>query len=535
MRKMKLFLAATCAMVSVGAMYAQGTIYDATRVMGSDLNGTARYVGMGGAMGALGADITTMGTNPAGIGLYRTSDAMASFGFGNNNVKSTFQNQVNKADHFYGSFDNAGFVYSYKVGNQTPLRYVNFGFNYRRTKSFDRNLVAGGTYNASQTEQMADMTNNSGASLDELEAKGAYANQYLPWIGILGYNSYLVNPWYNEKGEFGGYDPFYVEGDEVDGVYRSTERGGLNSFDFNVAFNIYDRIYLGATFGAYYLDYTRRSTYSEDFFYNDNGTMMTLGGYTLDNYYNTTGSGFDFKLGMVIRPFEDSSFRIGAAVHTPTFYRLTEYGSATINYDVDVYNADKQIYEQVQGTTFTKDEWGNQWQSETVYKVVTPWRYNLSLGYTIGSSVALGAEYEYADYSKTKMKYDDGFTMEQETEDASNMLKGVHTIKVGAEFKLAPAFAFRLGYNHITSAMNDEAFKWLPSNSVRTDTEYSNLKAANNYTVGLGYRGSMIYADLAYQLNTYKEHFYAFDNQYLERTNMLTKNNRVVMTLGVRF
>ena len=31
--------------------------YDVLRVMESDLNGTARFVGMGGAMGALGGDI----------------------------------------------------------------------------------------------------------------------------------------------------------------------------------------------------------------------------------------------------------------------------------------------------------------------------------------------------------------------------------------------------------------------------------------------------------------------------------------------
>ena len=57
------------------------TIYDGAKLTGKDLNGTARFVGMGGAMGALGGDISTMGTNPAGIGLYRSSDVMTSFGF----------------------------------------------------------------------------------------------------------------------------------------------------------------------------------------------------------------------------------------------------------------------------------------------------------------------------------------------------------------------------------------------------------------------------------------------------------------------
>ena len=47
--------------------------YENTKLVGNDLNGTARYVGMGGAMEALGADISTISSNPAGIGLFRHS------------------------------------------------------------------------------------------------------------------------------------------------------------------------------------------------------------------------------------------------------------------------------------------------------------------------------------------------------------------------------------------------------------------------------------------------------------------------------
>ena len=55
--------------------------YESARLMGSDLNGTARYVGMGGAMDALGADISTISSNPAGIGVFRHSNVSASLGF----------------------------------------------------------------------------------------------------------------------------------------------------------------------------------------------------------------------------------------------------------------------------------------------------------------------------------------------------------------------------------------------------------------------------------------------------------------------
>lgn len=533
MKSIKLIIAiAACTFAGNNALNAQ-TIYDATRVMGSDLNGTARFVGMGGAMGALGGDISTMGTNPAGVGLFRSSDVMISFGFANNGMKSAYGDQKNSLSKFFGSFDNAGAVFAYKVGNETPLRFVNFGFNYRKLKSFDRNMLMNGTFFTSQTEQMADMLNDTGTPEKVIRENGAYSNPNIPWIGILGYDSYLLSP----KEENGSaYNPFYKKGDEVDGRYNSRERGGLNAFDFNLSFNFYDRFYLGATLGAYYIDYNRNSSYMEDFFYYDKAKddWLTRGGYTLNNSYDVNGSGFDFKLGFILRPFETSPLRIGAAIHTPTFYKLREYGSASVDYDVDILNAANE-YIRKQGNTYTQNADGEQWRSETPYTVVTPWKYNLSLGYTIGKTVALGAEYEYADYSTAKLKYDDGITMEGETQDIKNMLNGVHTIRVGAEFKLAPEFSFRLGYNHITAAMKDEAFKFLPSNSVRTDTEYSNLKATNNYTLGFGYRGTSFYADMAYQYNTYKEDFYAFDSKFLDATKVTNNNHKVVFTLGMRF
>ena len=105
-------------------------------------------------------------------------------------------------------------------------------------------------------------------------------------------------------------------------------------------------------------------------------------------------------------------------------------------------------------------------------------------------AVALGVEYEYSDRTKAKMKDPDGYELGQ-TEDIKAMMKPVHTLRVGAEFKLAPEFSFRLGYNHITDPLKSDAFKYPPVNSIRTDTEFSNPGATNNYTFGCGYRGEI--------------------------------------------
>ena len=45
--------------------------------------------------------------------------------------------------------------------------------------------------------------------------------------------------------------------------YDGHEKGGINQYDFNVAFNISDRVYLGLTIGAYDVNYSKISTYGE--------------------------------------------------------------------------------------------------------------------------------------------------------------------------------------------------------------------------------------------------------------------------------
>lgn len=114
-------------------------------------------------------------------------------------------------------------------------------------------------------------------------------------------------------------------------------------------------------------------------------------------------------------------------------------------------------------------------------------------------------------------------------------MDGVHTLRAGVEFKLAPEFAFRLGYNHVTASMKSSAFKYLPDNSIRTDTEYSNAGRTNNYTLGCGYRGEMFYVDMAYQYSHYKDDFYAFYSQFLEGTQLKNNNHKVILTVGLHF
>ena len=111
--------------------------YQSANLVTTDLNGTARYVGMGGAMEALGADISTMSTNPAGIGLFRRSVINMSAGLVTQTDADTHLSINGSYADFDGdktklSFDQLGFVYSHRVGRRS---YLNFGFNYHKSLS----------------------------------------------------------------------------------------------------------------------------------------------------------------------------------------------------------------------------------------------------------------------------------------------------------------------------------------------------------------------------------------------------------------
>lgn len=511
----------------VGSVSAQ-TLYESVRIANRDLTGSARFVGMGGAMGALGGDISTIGVNPAGIGIYRSNDFMGTISYSMNETKSKYDGQSFTADKNRFTFDNIGAVFSTKIGNQTTLRYVNFGINYQRTKSFYKNMSMGGLTRSLEVSQVTQMVNQANDGWDaalyegrdipdlgeEYPPRSAYENGYVGWLSAHGFNGLLMG-----EDENGYYSRIL---DAPDMLFDSQERGGIDRYDFNVSFNFNDRFYLGLTFGAYDVNYKKSVIYDEDY---GNGE-----GYNLASWNNIEGAGFDVKLGMIIRPFEFSPFRLGLAVHTPRFFNLSQYTTSDLQFDM--VNDNDQL---ISGGINTWDERGG-YDARRDFKLQTPWMFNVSMGYTFGTELAIGAEYEYEDYSSMKLKYRGGWSGTMpETDAIKNMVKGVSTFRIGAEYKVVPEFALRLGYNYSTAAFYGDSWKPLPYNSVNTDTDFANTKGVSNYTLGFGYRGQIFYADLAYKYNNYKEDFYAFEHVDLAATKVTNNNHQISLTLGMRF
>ena len=368
------------------------------------------------------------------------------------------------------------------------------------------------------------------------ESKDIYQDNDAGWLGAVGYQGSLLFE-NSQEGAPDFYDPYIPS--EADAYFLSRERGGIDQYDFNISFNINDRFYFGVTLGAYDVDYNKYSLYDEMYAYRWEGDgQIYEEGYSLESFNRIHGSGFDFKFGAIFRPIEDSPLRIGLAVHTPTYYKLTYTTGALLT--SDLYLPDEAGNESpVRTTVDTYSALGGR-DMDRDFKLQTPWVFNASLGYTVGNNLALGAEYEYEDYSSMKFKYPEGDEMTWETRQADFNMKGVSTLRLGAEYKPIPAFSLRAGYNYSTAAYKKDAIKELPSNSINTDTDFANSKSMNTITLGIGYRFSSFYADLAYKFDTYKSDFYPFYNDINglvtpPTTEVTNTRSKVLFTLGMRF
>ena len=451
----------------------------------SDVIGTARYVGMGGALGALGADMSVISWNPAGIGLYRKNDIALTFGgtWGKSSI-----DEVNRGK---GTFDQAGFVFNMKTGSET-CPYINFAFNYQKKINFNHNFYAdnGDLGGLSQMDQVAGLTD--------------YVTDNNTTLAGLAKD----NDFFKADGQY-----LYNEIRSSNNTYTHHSEGSLQSFDFNLSTNVNNRAFLGLTVGVDNMRYSGWNSYWE----------FLNGEYNHDVYNDVriTGTGINVKLGAIIRPIEDSPFRFGFAVETPTWYRLRNSTVMNLN---DLYRDGVESY--------------------LKFTLRSPWKVRASLGSTIGSSFAWDVDYEYAAYNKSSMGYPgnddyyygtihDGYKDVAMNRHTRDNLRGTHTLRVGLEANATKNLSFRLGYNLSTSAYKkDISFDQLriaddgctAMRDYATNTNYMRLGNTNIITLGMGYHYKKFYVDLAYKVRNQKADFYAFDTSFTTNDPVYQRN-----------
>lgn len=529
---MKKHLIAAAVVALPLAMMAQSAL-DGYTLSQTELRGTARFVSMGGAFTALGGDLSTLGQNPAGVGVYRSSEVGVTLDISGRSFSTSTPGYSEKQSQTKAYCNNFGYIGATTFSG--PLKSFGWGASYNRVVSFDRvysgyNYPTGSSlsnYIASFTAGVPDGDLNFDTDYDP------YWDSSNDWLSILAYNAYMINPTITGN----SYNGLYQQGTDADALYDVREKGYVDEYNIDFGGNVENVLYWGLGVGITDLSYTRDVYYSESmsdaYVCVDNSMVNGDAGFDLRNHKYVTGTGWNFKVGLIAKPVNE--LRIGLAVHTPTYYNLSTGADATVDYSY--YNPKTDIVND-----------GNEYTDMAYYdwRLSTPWRLMAGVAGVIGSKAIVSLDYERQAYNDMSMKvqnYDGwGGTFVEDPNiknDIKNYFRATNIIRVGAEYRVTPQFSVRAGYNVAMSNAKSEVENGaVEVYTAGTDPSYSLDKTTHNISVGLGYRYKGFYIDAAYVHKARKSTFHAYTD-YLDvkaPTAEVSENiNSAVVSIGFKF
>ena len=457
---------------------------DVQRFAERQIAGTARYVGMGGAMTAIGGDPSAVLDNPAGLGLYRRSE-----------LSITLDETIDRTSQAYNidtyqrtrlGIPHTSAIWS--VGNpdkQRGMIFNNFMFSINRLASFNRDVVVRGEgFGLVETIcKNTTVTSELDFAADETSNYDPWYNDKIGWLSILGYETYLINP---DTSAFGIIDKWVPAVSFTNGILSVSESGSADQYTFSWASNINNRWYIGLSLNIPTLSYTKRISLYEA--YRDNSAE-------LQSMYHASGVGFGGSIGLIYRPMK--SLRVGASFQTPTMMVLSS-------------QTEGDMYSTINGKNY---EHLTPASGSVNTEILTPLRTSVSVAGQIGNTGLVSLQYDYAHAMEM---YD------------------VHTLRMGAEMQIYTSVFLNAGYVYESLFLDQELPVPLPSKSIRTDTD-SRFDVQTQYaSVGLGYRNNVVAAHVAYQYRWQTLHQYATESQVVP-VDVGARTHRIVATLAWRF
>ncbi|MFI3239881.1 MAG: outer membrane protein transport protein [Bacteroidales bacterium] len=521
------------ALVAMPSMLmAQGAM-DLLQFSQQDLTGTSRFVSMAGAMGAVGGDMSTIKQNPAGIGVFKSSDMSFSlaldFSKTNTSVDKRKVMSTNSTDFYLPSTGYVGYV---DLGINNTLRSISWGFSFNNSTIFSSHSGGSlGSIGTSMTNYIAGITNNSGATMSDLSYdNNPYSNSNAPWVSILAYNSFLINP---VEGSNNTYQGLYGDGTSTNSEFETIISGDIYEYNFSLGGNVLDKVYWGMNLGIYDLSYNSYTYYGEamsDAYVSDkNGNISTgTASWGLENSLYTRGTGYDFKLGVIVKPINE--LRLGFAVHTPTFYSMKDVIYTTSAYDYSTG---------LSGSLEANEPYGG----SSYYRMTTPWRFIASAATVLNNRMILSFDYERVNYNTMTMSSKSGVEYYDVTNEVNSYFKGSNIFRIGAEYRVTPKFSLRAGYSYQDSPVNSDVFEnQIYVSTASTTPSYILEKSTQYITCGFGYSFGSLYTDLSYVYKNRESEYHAFtpviSDSYTEPSptaDINTINNQVSLTIGLRF
>lgn len=544
------------------SMMAQSSV-DAYSLTQSELRGTARFMSMGGAFTALGGDLSTLTQNPAGIGVYRGNDVGITLDVNFLSSKSSEIGGGMSWNKTHADVNNFGYVGTFHL-NDDVMKTFSWGISYNRQKSFERQFRGSGiNLETSLSNYIALCTD--GTKYENLlhGSNQDYYNPYIDsdnnWLSILGANSGVINPVIDVEtvdGTSQAYATNIYNGlfQQPTGNIPATvgsaefvvrERGYQDEYSINFGGNLANSVFWGLGIGISDINYEQESYYAESLQganvprndYRD-GIVEGDARWSLENWRRMSGTGVNLKLGAILKPINE--FRVGVAIHTPTWYSLTtQYNASSV---LNATYADPQV--EADGTVSNDIKCDDYTElADYSWNLRSPWRLMVGMAGVLGGRAIVSVDYEYQAYNKMKTSDDYG-DFDTYNELIESDFKASNIVRVGAEYRVTPQFSLRAGYSYqstnVQDAVKNNEYEILTGGC---NPAYSFNNDVRHITAGMGYRSGGFYADLAYVnkhlTSTYHcfTPFEEYDGYWTNgaQAKITDNSNQVVLTIGYKF
>jgi hypothetical protein len=484
---------------------------DALRYSNIAVSGTARAGAMGNAFGALGGDFTSVSINPAGIGVYRSSELTITPISLSTKVESNYLGTGMENSDYKFSLNNMSYVYSMPVAgkNEAGIVSINFGVGFNRLKDFNSDAVIQGyDVNGSYMDYFADNAN-----------EGTWSDYYeeLAWNTDMLILDENIKEYYSDLQDAG-------YGQSQRKTY--SKNGSIDEYSFAMGVNFNHKFYMGMSWGINDLYYSEGTTIYEA---DDNKNIPYFNDFQFNSYLSTYGIGHNFKFGAILKHrfgFLDILFpsvysRFGISVHTPTYYHLHDAFNTSMNSSITYKDGSNSKYSE------------NSPYNEYDYRLQTPFRVTISSGKVYGKKALTSFDLEFVNFGKAKLKDggdgDDFYNENSDIEEAYN--QGL-SLRLGGEFMATVNFSVRGGFEYQSFAYNENAF------GARQLNSDANMMV---YSTGIGYRSGLFFADLTYRYSTIEDYDYPYPTPYStvypapEAASFQTVKNDILFTLGFKF
>ncbi len=503
-------------------LYAQNSL-DIQRYSGYSVVGTARTVGLGGAASTLGADFGSVSLNPASIAFYRKSDLGLSSAFRNFNTQTRYIGETTNASISNFGFSNFYFLFADNTATEEEtLQGWAFGVGFNQLDNYYR-----------RTEASAFNKFNSIGNYYVLQA-GSYAVNQLDTnsLPFMAYDTYYID---TVNGKANDWVPV-VDGN-MQQNYSRKETGRLNSWEFNLGFNINNKLYIGGALGVLDVRYTSSEILKEIDIQNRYDTLyrnydrIDIQSFEQRYNFSTRGVGVNGKLGIIFRPSDQ--FRVGLGLQTPTAFNLRDFYQVGMTMTQD------------SGAQYTKEGAEGLYQ----YKLRTPFRATLGALAIFEKKGLISADVDYMDYTQANLSDNFNTSIFVAANRAVSKLGNAKAInfRVGGELR-SNEYYLRAGYANFASFWNSEGEKYddLSTYEATNGTfQVKNFRSNRQcLTLGGGYREEEFYLDLAilYQMDNLKYNLYempvnAANLGWGVSPVILQKRNQLAMilTFGFKF